>query len=168
MVHNGQINDFPILRRDVMLAVDPDDYAEVVGSTDSEVLLALAVSYGLEYAPLGALERAIGRIESEARRHGIEHAVQATIGLSEGEQLWAVRYATDGTLPSLVVSADTAALRRLHPDNPRLQHLGDDDRLVVSEPFNNLPGAWNEIDLSAAAVVTPDGRVEDRPFRPHG
>ncbi len=166
LVHNGQINGFPTLRRDLMLAIDPDHFAEVVGSTDSEVLLALAVTYGLEQDPLGALERAIGLVESEARRHGIEHAVQASIGLSDGERLWAVRYATDAVPPTLFVSADAAALCRLHPDNPRLQQLGDDDRLVVSEPFDDLPGGWNEIDRSAAVVVTPGGGVNHRPFRP--
>lgn len=166
LVHNGLINGFPTLRRDLMLALDPDHFAEVVGSTDSEVLLALAVTYGLEQDPLGALERAIGVIESAAHRHGIERAVQASIGLSDGERLWAVRYATDATPPSLFVSADADALCRLHPDNPRLQQLGYDDRLVVSEPFNDLPGAWNEVDPSMAVAVNPDGGVEHRSFHP--
>lgn len=166
MVHNGEINAFSTLRRELMLAVDPADFADVVGSTDSEVLLALAVTYGLEHDPLGALERAIGRVQLEARRHGIEHAVQASIGLSDGERLWAVRYATDAVPPSLFVSADAASLRQLHPDNPRLQQLSDDDRLVVSEPLTDLPGAWHEIDPSSAVIVTPDGGLEHRRFRP--
>ncbi len=166
LVHNGQINDFHTLRRDLMLAVAPERFAEIVGSTDTEVLLALAVTYGLEHDPLGALERAIGLVEAEARRHGIEHAVQATIGLSDGERLWAVRYATDAAPPSLFVSADAEALRQLHPDNPRLQQLRHDDRLVVSEPLVDLPGAWHEVNPSTALVVTPDGGLDHRPFHP--
>ncbi len=105
-------------------------------------------------------------MEAEARRHGIEHAVQATIGLSDGKRLWAVRYATDAAPPSLFVSADAAALRQLHPDNARLQQLRHDDRLVVSEPLVDLPGAWHEVDPSTAVVVTPDGGLDHRPFHP--
>lgn len=166
LVHNGAINAFPTLRRDLMLAVEPDHYAQVVGSTDSEVLLALAVTFGLEQDPLGALERAVGLIESTAAQHGIDHAIQATIGLSDGDRLWAVRYATDATPPSLFVSADADALRRLHPANQRLQQLDDGDRFVVSEPLNDLPGAWNEIGPSAAVLVLSDGELEHHPFRP--
>ncbi len=109
----------------------------------------MAVTYGLE--------QAFGLVESEARLHRIEHAIRASVGLSDGERLWAVRYATDSAPPSLFVSADAAALYRLHPDNPRLQQLRDDDRLVVSEPFNDLPGAWNADDPWVAVVVPPNG-----------
>ena len=32
------------------------------------------------------------------------------------------------------------SMRRLHPENPRLQRLRDEDRVVVSEPLADLPG----------------------------
>src|SRR4051812_11757726 len=37
-VHNGFVGDFHLLRRDLMLAVDPASFADIEGSTDTEVL----------------------------------------------------------------------------------------------------------------------------------
>ena len=47
-VHNGYIADFHLLRRDLMLALDPDEFADVHGSTDTEVVFHLALTLGLE------------------------------------------------------------------------------------------------------------------------
>src|SRR3954462_2736108 len=42
-VHNGLINEFRTLRRDLMLAVEPALFAEIQGTTDSELLFYLAL-----------------------------------------------------------------------------------------------------------------------------
>jgi glutamine amidotransferase len=139
-VHNGMINQFPTVRRDLMLAVEPALFAGIQGSTDSEVLFHLALSNGLEEEPVAALARAIGLIEATAGRHGIKNAVQASIGPSDGERLWAIRYSTEGRSRTLFASADAHAVKQLHPENPRLQELRDGDSLVVSEPIADLPG----------------------------
>jgi len=164
-VHNGVLAGFPAMRRDLMLAVEPELFPNIQGSTDSEVLFHLALTFGLEDDPVAALERAIGFVEVTAERHGIEHVVQASIGVSDGQRLWAVRYSTEGRSRTLFVSADAASIRELHPDNARLQRVRDEDRLVVSEPFSDLPGIWHEIPESTALVVQP-GEDEQRPFRP--
>jgi predicted glutamine amidotransferase len=46
------------------------------------------------------------------------------------------------------------------------QRLTDDDRLIVSEPFSDLPGVWHEIPPSTAVTVRQGGLLEDRAFRP--
>ena len=165
-VHNGFIADFHLLRRDLMLAIDPDLFAAVEGSTDSEVVFHLALTLGLEEDPIGALERTVGLIEETASRHGTENAVQASFGLSDGDTLWAVRYASDGSARSLFASADVDAIRHLHPDNERLGRLTPDDRLIVSEPFSDLPGLWQEIPQATAVKVARGGVLEESPFRP--
>jgi hypothetical protein len=58
------------------------------------------------------------------------------------------------------------AVRRLRPDNPRFQRLSADDRLIVSEPFSDLPGVWREIPQETAVTVAAGGVLEERPFRP--
>ena len=54
---------FTLLRRDLMLAIDPELFADVQGSTDTEVVFHLALTFGLEEDPIGALERTVGLIE---------------------------------------------------------------------------------------------------------
>jgi glutamine amidotransferase len=166
LVHNGAIGDFPALHRDLLMAVDPELFASIRGSTDSEVLFHLALTFGLERDPLGALESAVGLVEETARRHGLEPEVQASIGVSDGTRLWAVRYASQGSARTLFASADVESLKRLHPDNPRLQQLRDGDRLIVSEPLADLPGAWDELPEASAVVVERGAELERRPFRP--
>jgi glutamine amidotransferase len=164
-VHNGYIADFHMLRRDLMLAIDPGLFAEIHGSTDTEVVFHLALTLGLETDPIDALERTVGVIEGAAEARGVKGAVQATFGVSDGETLWAVRYSTEGRARSLFASAEVEAVRRLHPDNLRFERLGADDRLIVSEPFSDLPGVWREIPEATAVTVRGGGVLEERPFR---
>src|SRR3954471_22295885 len=164
--HNGFIADFHLLRRDLMLAIDPDQFAEVKGSTDTEVVFHLALTQGLESDPIGALERTIGLVEATAREPGVAAPVQGTFGVSDGECLWAVRYASEGTPRTLFASTDIDDLKKLHPDNPRLQMLAEGDRVIVSEPFADLPGAWHEIPPSTAVSARRGHDLEQRPFVP--
>jgi glutamine amidotransferase len=165
-VHNGLINDFHLLRREMMLELRPDLFASIQGSTDSEVLFDLALTYGLEEEPIAALERAIGFVEAAAAAAGIEEAIQASIGVSDGTQLWAVRYSTVGKSRTLFASADADSVKRLYPGNAVLQELHERDRIIVSEPLADLPGAWIEIPEAAAIVVHADGSHDERTFTP--
>jgi predicted glutamine amidotransferase len=165
-VHNGLINDFHVIRRELAFAIAPERFPEIQGSTDSELLFHLALTNGLEQDPLAALERTIGFVEATAARHGIDRAIQASIGVSDGERLWALRYSTEGKSRTLFVSGDAHAIKQLHPENANLQRLRDEDRVVVSEPIADLPGAWQEIPESTALSILPGGAHEMRPFRP--
>jgi glutamine amidotransferase len=165
-VHNGYIGGFDKLRRDLMFAAAPEHFRMIHGSTDTEVVFALALTFGLTEDPLRAMERTVGLIEERARPLGIEDAVQGTFGISDGETLWAVRYATTGTPRTLYTSADVKSIRRLYPDNARMQRISDDDRLVVSEPFSDLPGLWRAVPESTTLTVRRGGVCEHGPFRP--
>jgi glutamine amidotransferase len=162
-VHNGLVSDYDLLRRDLLLAVDPSLFAGIQGSTDSEVLFHLALTFGLEDDPLGALAQTLGFVESLAERHGIREALQASIGVSDGRRLWALRYATVGPARTLFHSADVESAQAVHAAP---EGLREGDCLVVSEPFSDLPGAWVEIPESTALVVHSRGDVEQVPFTP--
>jgi predicted glutamine amidotransferase len=165
-VHNGYIADFHLLRRDLMLAIEPDQFAAVQGSTDSEVVFHLALTLGLGSDPIAALERTIGLIEATAAEHDVAAPVQGTFGVSDGTSLWAVRYATEGPARTLFDSADVDTVKQLHPENARLQRLSEGDRLIVSEPFADLPGVWHEIPEATAVCARRGGELEQRPFVP--
>jgi glutamine amidotransferase len=164
-VHNGLIRDFPQVKRDLVLAVDRSLYPAIEGSADSEVMFFLALTFGLEQDPPGAVERMVGFVEATAARHGIQQPLQMTIGASDGERVWAFRYSSEGRSRSLFYSTKVHTLRQLHPDNPIFQEVADHTRLVVSEPLGDLPGAWNEVPESSYGVVH-GGRDELHPFEP--
>ena len=63
-------------------------------------------------------------------------------------------------------STKVAALRQLHPDLEVLGELGDNARLVVSEPLRDLEGAWNEVPESSWGVVRENGDDELHLFAP--
>ena len=164
-VHNGVINGFQTMRRDLLYAVNPSLFDGIGGSTDSEALFYLALTFGLEEDPLGAVEQAVGFVEATGRAHGIENPIQMTLGFSEGERLYAVRYSTEHRSRTLFVSEDVESVRALHPDNARFQRMTAEDRVVVSEPVSDLPGAWREVPESTALIIQR-GSDQQQPFRP--
>jgi hypothetical protein len=127
-VHNGVMAGFELMRCELMLAVDPELFAGIKGSTDSEVLFHLALTFRFEHVPIDALELAIGLVEATAVRHGIENAVQVGLGVTDGTRLCGFRYSTDRRSRTLFVCADAHAVRQLYPSNKPLQRLHDEDR----------------------------------------
>jgi len=164
-MHNGFIGDFAHVKRDLVLEIDADLYPEIEGSTDSEVFFHLALTLGLEEDPPAAVERAVGVIEEIGRKHGVEHPIQMTVATTDGERTYAFRDSSEGRSRSLFFSTDLARLRTLHPVTPFLAELGEDTRLVVSEPLSDLSDAWNEIPESSWGVIQP-GPDELHPFQP--
>jgi predicted glutamine amidotransferase len=164
-MHNGVIYDLPKVKRDLVLAIDPDLYPEIQGSTDSEIFFYLALTLGLEDDPPKAVQDAVGFIEATGRRHGVEHPIQMTVATTNGESIWAFRYASAGRARSLFFSTELNTLRMLYPDDERFKDLDEEARLVVSEPLGSLVGAWNEVPESSWGVIQP-GQDELYSFEP--
>jgi predicted glutamine amidotransferase len=156
-MHNGFLDGFAAMKRDLAMAVDPSLFHEIEGSTDSEMLFYLALTFGLESDPPTAVARAVGLVEATGARHGIAHPVQMTVATTDGDTTWAFRYSTEGRSRSLFHSTDVSTLRHQYPDNPVLHVLSDDARLVVSEPLGDLVGAWREVPESSCLVVHGGG-----------
>src|SRR5829696_4851703 len=68
-VHNGAIRCFTQLKRELVMAVDPELYPSLIGSTDSEVMFHLALTLGLRDEPVAAVERMVGFVESVGRAY---------------------------------------------------------------------------------------------------
>jgi glutamine amidotransferase len=164
-MHNGVIYDWHTVKRDLVLAIDPSLYPEIEGSTDSEVFFYLALTFGLEDDPPRAVQDAVGFIEATGRRHGVEHPIQMTVATTDGEKLWAFRYASEGRARSLFYSTALQTLKMLYPEDSRFDDLDEESRLVVSEPLGSLVGAWNEVPESSWGVIQP-GQDELYTFTP--
>jgi len=162
-VHNGEIDQIEKIRRDLLLAVDPGYFNEILGTTDSELMFYLALTFGLETDPSVALARMAGFVEETGRRHGIANALWMTLGLSDGEQLWAVRYASDGDAPTLFHSRQLDDVLMLHPE--LREKLSPDTRVIVSEPIGRFADIWVTVPQGALVEVRGPS-IEVRTFRP--
>ena len=147
------------------LAVDPSLFPEIEGTTDTELLFYLALTFGLEDDPPAAVARAVGLVEATGRRHGVEYPIQMTVATTDGEHHLGVPLLERGPVPVAVPQHRRSTLRHQYPDNPILHELSDDARLVVSEPLGDLKGAWREVPESTCVLVH-GGREELRPFTP--
>ena len=164
-MHNGFVDGFHEIKRDLVLAVDPSLFPEMEGTTDTELMFFLALTYGLKDDPAEAVARTIGLVEATGHEHGVEFPFQGTIATTDGECIWAFRYSSKGESRSLFFSTDLRTLRELYPDNEEIHNLDDESRLVVSEPLGDLPGVWNEVPESSYGVIQP-GDDELHRFEP--
>jgi predicted glutamine amidotransferase len=164
-MHNGLIHGFHEAKRDLAMAVDPSLYADIEGTTDSELFFYLALTFGLEDDAPSAVARAVSLIEETGRRHGEEFPLQMTVATTDGDSFYGFRYSSQGRSRSLFHSTDVSTLRAQYPDNALLGELSDDARLVVSEPLGDLRGAWREVPESTCVTIQ-HGEQELRPFTP--
>ncbi len=164
-MHNGVIREFTKVKHDLAFAVDASLYPDIEGSTDSELFFYLALTFGLRDDPPAAVERAVGFIEQTGRTRGVKDPIQMTVATTDGATVWAFRYSSEGKSRSLFYSSAVATLREQYPDNPIMQKLSDETRLVVSEPLSDLAGVWNEVPESMCGIVK-EGQDELRSFTP--
>lgn len=150
-MHNGQIAQFDLVHRELLMKVDPCYFKNIQGSTDSEIMFHLALTYGLEEDVNGAIARMVHEIEETGKRHGIEQSLWMTLGITNGENLWAFRYGSDGKGPSLYISPDLEEIARL---NPELEgHFGDFAACIVSEPIGKFTDVWYEVPEQSKVIV---------------
>ena len=163
-MHNGAVREFPRVRRDLIMQIDPELIPFMEGSADSEVLFLLALTFGLEDDAVTAFERMVGLVEDVGEAHGVEHPIQMTVAATDGVRIIAARYSSEGESRSLYFSTDARALKQRYADD-RIQQLSDEARAVVSEPLGDLEGVWNAVPESTIGIVRP-GQDEMRSFTP--
>ncbi|EJU01085.1 N-terminal nucleophile aminohydrolase [Dacryopinax primogenitus] len=130
-MHNGTVANFTDIRREMTALMSPKAHAAVQGSTDSEHVAALYMTYlGEDWErkyPLQemkrALDRAIGTVLLLQKQLGPEKAQANSLNLctTDGDQLVAVRFRNHEVEqpPSLYYSTQAGAtLNRKYPDHP--------------------------------------------------
>ena len=164
-MHNGLIREFPRLRRELVLAVDDSLFPSIEGTTDSETMFYLALTFGLESDPVGAVERMVGLVEESGRTPRRRASDPDDDRDERRAQHLGVPLLERRRSRSLYFSTRMDALKALHPDIEGLAGLSDETRVVLSEPLGDLEGAWNEVPESHVGIIQP-GDDELRPFTP--
>lgn len=166
-MHNGSIRDFAKVKRELAMAVSEELYPEIKGSTDSELMFYLALTFGLNNNVKEAIARTVGFVEEVGFSKGIEHPVRMTLGIADGERIYAVRYSSEHRSQTLFHLRSIAALREAAPPElrSRLDLYSEKDRAIVSEPLTDLVGPWKEVPESMFLTVD-DGEVHHERFAP--
>jgi glutamine amidotransferase len=161
-VHNGLINGYEKLHRDLAFSVSPELFPLISGTTDSELIFMLALSFGMDGDVKSGVARMAGLVEQVAETHGVENALQMTLGISDGESLYAVRYSTEGNSRSLFHSASRHATAEIAPEAGRFSRGA---RAIVSEPLSNLEADWVPVPEASFLRIT-GGNISCEPFAP--
>lgn len=148
--HNGSVPEFRSLRRQLLFDVDPDLFPFIQGSTDSELLFFLALTFGLRDDGPKALSRMIGHVERARQEADIEAPLFFSACVTDGRQLWAVRYSSNNQSRTLFHSSH---LHALHDLDGTYGTLPADATIVVSEPLDDLTENWQEVPESSLLTV---------------
>ena len=150
-LHNGQIIKFDLLRQTLLCEIAPEYYKNIQGSTDSEVMFHLALTYGLEKDVPSAITKMAQVVELKAKEKGITESLFMTLGISDGKSLWGFRYASNGKGPTLFISPGIDMLSYLNPEIKG--KFGDFAACLVSEPIGNFQDKWQTIPENSMVVI---------------
>jgi predicted glutamine amidotransferase len=134
-IHNGQIGGFARLRRR-MEAVLPDALFDAKrGATDSELLfLQIMARIEAGEAVVPAIRGVLHETAAAMAELGIEAPLRFSAALADGDQLWAIRWASDAHPPSLYLKPQPGG-----------------GVAIASEPLGDDAEAWSPI--AAGEVV---------------
>ncbi|ODT47719.1 class II glutamine amidotransferase [Devosia sp. 63-57] len=138
-MHNGQIGGYRHLKRQIETVLPDTLYEHRLGTTDSEALFLMALANGLRDEPIAAMERTLGTVQSMLDRAGITEPLRFTSCYTNGETLWAYRWASDDKAPSLYYREEEGGY------------------LVVSEPIDEGTKCWNVVPKQSVLRVDAGG-----------
>lgn len=158
--HNGGIDRFDEVKRDLTFEVAEELYPEIEGSTDSELLFYLALTYGLRDDPAEGLRRMVHTVEEVRRRRGVDDgAFDLTCVTTDGSSLWAVRYSSTESPKTLYVSSARRAMEAA--EDGRSVDFPHGGVIVVSEPLDSEADCWQEIPPASILTVRSGERAID-------
>ena len=162
-VHNGEIFEIEKFRKELLMAVSQEYFNNIQGTTDSEVMFHLALTFGLENDPPKAVARMAGFIEKTARKYDVAESLWMTLGITDGKTLYGFRYASDGAAPTLYHSP---SVKEIYLLNPAIEgSFGPTAWAIVSEPVGLFKEHWREIPQSSMVTVR-GGEIKSNNFRP--
>lgn len=150
-MHNGQIAQFEFLRQALLAKISPEYFNDLMGSTDSEVMFYLALTFGLEDDVVSAIAEMVQVVKAEGKKAGVTGYLWMTLAISDGKSLWGFRYGSDGKGPTLYISPSIEELNRL---NPHVEgKFGDFAACLVSEPIGNYQNIWRVVPENSVVIV---------------
>ena len=146
-MHNGQIGNWSRCRKAFESHIDAEVFSLREGTTDSEALFLLAISLGLENDPVRAINESLRIALSTMQDHAAEEPLRATVAITNGQEIWAARCASDARSPSLYYGS------------PRTRASEKGTNLVntiASEPMDGEADHWHRVDAGTGIHWTSE------------
>ena len=153
--HNGSLKDFEIVRRELQFDIAPEFFNYLKGTTDSETLFLLALTYGLENDPKASFEKLIKRVQKACTANNIPFELIMSCALSDGKALYTLRYASAKHVHSQYYSTHADCMKDVNGDSASLPAHSV---VVVSEPLDQSMEHWKEMPVGSFATIQ-NGKV---------
>ncbi|WP_152046423.1 class II glutamine amidotransferase [Aureimonas psammosilenae] len=143
-MHNGQIGGYERLRRRVDALIPDALYPSRKGTSDSEAIFLAALGQGLERDPVGAMTQTLTQIVAAMSPADTGEPLRFAAVHTDGETLYAYRWASDGQPPSLYCREEGEGL------------------VIASEPCDENSGRWAPVPSGGLLTVRGNGEVSLR------
>lgn len=137
-MHNGQIGGYDRLRRRVDALIPDALYPDRKGTSDSEAIFLAALGAGLDDDPVEAMTATLAEIVATVRPEETGEPLRFAAVHTDGETLYAYRWASDGEPPSLYCREE------------------GDGIVIASEPCDENSGRWAAVPSGGLLTVHSD------------
>lgn len=134
-MHNGQVGNFPRVRRTVESMIPDALYSHRRGGTDSEAIFLAALAVIDNDGPVGAITRILDQVVEAMRAAGIREPLRFAAALTDGVSLNVFRWSSDTQPPSVWFRQTDEALT------------------VVSEPIDDATAGWQILPANHVLVA---------------
>ncbi len=172
MMHNGGLDCFGQIKRDLANMLSQEMYDWVQGQTDSEHFFALFLDHlraaGPQPTPdevADAFEAMIRDLKELMNRHAITEPAWLNMVYTDARIAVGLRYTTDGSAPLTMYCSEgmkyecTDRVCRMVRGRGKEEHAA----MIVSEKLTDVPGDFTEVPPQHFALVGTDLRVRLRP-----
>lgn len=145
-MHNGQVGGYARIRRDVEALIPDELYMNRTGTTDSEAIFLAALARGAAQNAVVAFASVLSDVLRLMRKSQTKEPMRFAASFTDGETLYAFRWACDSKAPTLYWRNDCDGLH------------------VVSEPFDDTHVGWNALPQGSVLVSKMGQTVDVKEF----
>ena len=173
MAHNGGVENFGRIKRDLRKPLSDEMYNWIKGQTDSEHLFAYLLSELFKNhktvnpeAVVDSFERTFRTLKELMKKHDIQEPAYLNMVFTNGLFIVATRYCTDPKEEPLTLYHSEGSRYVVDDGITRLEAPEDDDQavLVVSEKLTD-DANWTMIPANHFVIVEQSLNVRVRPIR---
>ncbi|MFC5270119.1 class II glutamine amidotransferase [Adhaeribacter terreus] len=166
-MHNGDIEGFQKIKREMIRHLPDNIYANILGLTDSEHLFALFLHQmeklqnenDLPTRMANALENSIVEVEEIKARLKMKDPSYINVCVTNGDTIVAVRYVSDLSLPASTLYYTEGAVYTCENGICKMEKSKDKTRnavLIVSEKLNSRRSDWKPVPVNHIITVNRD------------